>query len=202
MKRFSFRHLLDRFQRRADFSALPKPIVPRGSKPPLRRMPRDEIQAANSLYAPDILNTLGFQNRSSKWVGPFPDDDFARFVRSFMHDLHARGFPMFIHTARRSDREQNRLLKAGHSLAPAGQSPHNHGYAVDIVHFGRWWGLSIAEWRLIGLIGKEAARRANVKVRWGGDWDGDGDLMDNRLFDPAHWELDGWALLVRDAPPP
>jgi peptidoglycan L-alanyl-D-glutamate endopeptidase CwlK len=27
------------------------------------------------------------------------------------------------------------------------------------------------------------------KLRWGGDWDGDGDLADNRLYDRPHVEL-------------
>ncbi|QCS37219.1 hypothetical protein [Tortoise microvirus 70] len=66
--------------------------------------------------------------------------------------------------------------------------------AVDIVHFGRYWDLSPKEWAVVGLIGKEVARRRNIKIVWGGDW---------RFWDPAHWELKDWkALRVPDNPLP
>jgi hypothetical protein len=36
-----------------------------------------------------------------------------------------------------------------------------------------------------------AGRKHGVKIRWGGDWDRDGDLFDNSFDDLAHYEIDG-----------
>lgn len=42
--------------------------------------------------------------------------------------------------------------------------------------------------RLAGMI-QVAAWMEGVRVRWGGDWDGDGNNADSSLNDMAHWEL-------------
>lgn len=36
-----------------------------------------------------------------------------------------------------------------------------------------------------------ASRTHGLKVRWGGDWDRDGELFDNKFDDLAHYEIDG-----------
>lgn len=104
--------------------------------------------------------------------------------------------PFYAFEVVRSRERQTALHKIGVSNAPAGQSPHNYGFAVDIVHSDRHWNLTNKEWWVIGQIGIEVARRQKVPVRWGGDWDGDGDIYDNRLFDPAHWEIANWRKLT------
>jgi peptidoglycan L-alanyl-D-glutamate endopeptidase CwlK len=35
----------------------------------------------------------------------------------------------------------------------------------------------------------QAAKELNVLVRWGGDWDGDGQWLEERFFDGPHYEL-------------
>lgn len=35
----------------------------------------------------------------------------------------------------------------------------------------------------------QAAKELNIPIRWGGDWDGDGDYKDERFFDGPHYEL-------------
>jgi peptidoglycan L-alanyl-D-glutamate endopeptidase CwlK len=39
-----------------------------------------------------------------------------------------------------------------------------------------------------GIV-KEFARRKGLKIRWGGDWQGDGKLKDNKFSDLVHFEL-------------
>ena len=34
-------------------------------------------------------------------------------------------------------------------------------------------------------------RKHNIKIRWGGDWDRDGDIFDNNFDDLAHYEIEG-----------
>lgn len=33
------------------------------------------------------------------------------------------------------------------------------------------------------------AQKLKIKLRWGGDWDGDGDRLNNSFDDLAHFEL-------------
>ena len=117
----------------------------------------------------------------ASWEGS--DPDLITFFKAFSKDLQARGMPFFAHCFVRSHALQDTLYANGVSKARAGQSPHNWGMAVDVVHYGRFWQLTRQEWAVVGLLGKEAARRRNIKVTWGGDW---------RFYDPAHWELSDW----------
>nr|WP_245369132.1 M15 family metallopeptidase [Agrobacterium tumefaciens] len=90
---------------------------------------------------------------------------------------------MFAHCVYRDDVEQQRLYVKGLSKAKPGQSAHNYGLAVDIVHGTKAWDLTRKQWDLIGHIGKEVAASLGIKVEWGGDWS---------FYDPAHWELANW----------
>lgn len=88
----------------------------------------------------------------------------------------------------RSPERQKELLKLGTTWTL--DSAHLQGMAVDIVHGIRAWKLTDQEWSVIGSIGKEAARKANVNVEWcalkrlGGVWE--------NTNDPAHWQIIGW----------
>jgi peptidoglycan L-alanyl-D-glutamate endopeptidase CwlK len=41
---------------------------------------------------------------------------------------------------------------------------------------------------LAGIVFAVAEARGNVEIRWGGDWDQDGDLDDQTLIDLGHFE--------------
>lgn len=118
-------------------------------------------------------------------------DPIYEFVTAMRDEFRRRQVPMFAITVYRGEADQNRAFANGNSKARFGQSPHNYKMAVDFVHFQRMWQLTRKEWEIIGLIGKEVARRKNIKITWGGDW---------RFWDPAHWELADWKKR-RDALP-
>lgn len=109
--------------------------------------------------------------------------DILAFSKAFLRDLHKLGIPMYPHTFVRNEKAQTIAFEKGNSKAKFGSSPHNFGKAVDIVHYWRSWDLTPKEWANIGAIGKETARRMNLKITWGGDWN---------FYDPAHWELKDW----------
>jgi peptidoglycan L-alanyl-D-glutamate endopeptidase CwlK len=56
-------------------------------------------------------------------------------------------------------------------------------------------------WLIIGLAGSrvntgalasvvlQCAAELDIKIRWGGDWSGDGRSSDERFFDGPHFEL-------------
>lgn len=95
--------------------------------------------------------------------------------------------PLFPHCIVRDSHEQDRLYAEGRSKAQAGESAHNFGYAVDIVHGTKGWNLTARQWAFIGYVGKEIAQRAGIKITWGGDW---------KFYDPAHWEISDWRARI------
>lgn len=112
--------------------------------------------------------------------------DILDFERKLVKRASKLGVPLFAHCVVRGSQEQNRLFKLGHSKARAGESPHNYGAAVDLIHGTRAWALTPRQWAIIGHLGKELATQAGLKVTWGGDWE---------FYDPAHWELTEWRAI-------
>ncbi len=174
-------------------------LVRRSMRPPVRpvhlgspdlipRLPADYQAAAVRLVDLPAVNTTKYRVRETSVSREGSDVEIALFAMKFIDELKRRGMPFFPHCYLRDEATQNALLKRGVTKAKFGQSPHNYGMAVDIVHYGRFWDLSRKEWAIIGLTGKEVARRANIKITWGGDW---------KFYDPAHWELRDWKL-IRD----
>lgn len=120
------------------------------------------------------------QNRVPR-AGAHPD--IVEFERRLVARFRKLGVPLFAHCFVRSDAEQSALFQRGLTKARAGESPHNYGLAVDIVHGTKAWDLSHKQWEVVGHVGKEVAAQLGVKVEWGGDW---------RFYDPAHWEIANW----------
>lgn len=92
------------------------------------------------------------------------------------------------------DRElQNTLFENGLSELRFPDSKHNHNpsLAVDLqpyprpLHDNKLWGA-------LGYIagrGRVIANDLKITLRWGGDWDRDGDLTDQSFNDLFHWEI-------------
>ncbi|MGA0614181.1 M15 family metallopeptidase [Paracoccus sp. KR1-242] len=150
---------------------------PTPQKPPHRT-------AADGLVDYNVVNSLKLRNRQIACSPAGSDVRIVEFAQAFIKELDKRGMPFFAHCYLRGKAAQEAALKAGHSNAGFGRSPHNVGMAVDIVHFGRFWELTRDEWAVLGLIGKEVARKRCIKVTWGGDF--------RSIWDPAHWELANW----------
>ncbi|TIV79904.1 MAG: M15 family metallopeptidase [Mesorhizobium sp.] len=113
------------------------------------------------------------------------------FVDAFQRQLRALGVPMFCAEFHRDAERQEKLFAAGMSKALPGQSAHGYGLAVDIVHSKLGWSMTRQQWTLLGHIGKSVAARGRMKIDWGGDWEDP--------YDPAHWQVRGWRLLVPHA---
>lgn len=109
------------------------------------------------------------------------------FERKLVKHAFKLGIPLFAHCVIRGSADQNAAFRAGHSKARAGESPHNYGAAVDLIHGTKGWNLSRKQWAIVGHLGKEVAAQAGLDVTWGGDF--------KSLYDPAHWELTGWLAI-------
>lgn len=103
--------------------------------------------------------------------------------------------------------------KAGQDLAfaqkksklPWPRSLHNvdgvkrkTSWAADVVPYPLDWGnrqsfVDFAGWVMDTARALRSAGRMTYGVRWGGDWDGDGDWKDEKFSDMPHFELIGVA---------
>ena len=86
----------------------------------------------------------------------------------------------------RSEQRQEKLLKAGSTKTKF--SKHIEGKAVDLAPYPIDWEDRDRFHYMGGMI-RGIAKQLNVPVRWGGDWDGDGETKDNQFDDLVHVEI-------------
>ena len=85
----------------------------------------------------------------------------------------------------RTEARQRELVRKGASKTM--NSRHLTGHAVDLYPVGR-----PIPWEQCKDIAKAmfaASSELNIKIRWGGDWDMDGDSKDESFYDGPHFEL-------------
>ncbi len=90
----------------------------------------------------------------------------------------------------RDEEKQNRMVAEGKSQLSWPNSRHNKNpsLAVDIAPYPIDWDDIRRFDRLSGVISGIAWTKG-IEIRWGGDWDRDWDLQDNRFNDLPHFEL-------------
>lgn len=92
----------------------------------------------------------------------------------------------------RSDERQEELFRQNKSKLRAGQSKHNQtpSLAVDLSPYPIDWENRERFYLLAGMM-FQAASDLGIKLRWGGDWDGDWIHTDQTFHDLPHFELLG-----------
>lgn len=98
----------------------------------------------------------------------------------------------------RSTKRQQRLFHSGKTTLDGIDDKSKHqtdpALAMDLLPYpGKLNGVDVWEdyprfCRLAGLI-QAAAAEEGIKIRWGGDWDGDGNNADSKFDDFPHFEL-------------
>ena len=86
----------------------------------------------------------------------------------------------------RTEERRKELLKKGATKVK--YSKHMEGKAVDLSPYPIDWENRDGFHYMGGMI-RGIAKQLNVKVRWGGDWDSDGDVKDNGFDDLVHVEI-------------
>ncbi len=86
----------------------------------------------------------------------------------------------------RSQERQDRLVAEGKSKTKF--SKHITGRAVDLAPYPIDWE-DRDRFHYMGGMLRGIAHQMGVKVRWGGDWDGDGETKNNNFDDLVHIEL-------------
>ena len=88
----------------------------------------------------------------------------------------------------RTQERQNELVKQGASKTKF--SKHILGKAVDVAPYPIDW-KDRDRFHYMGGMIRGIAKQLNVSVRWGGDWDSDGETKDNGFDDLVHVEIKG-----------
>ena len=86
---------------------------------------------------------------------------------------------------RSADRQKELLAKGATKIK---YSKHMEGKAVDIAPYPIDWEDRDRFYYMGGML-RGIAQQLGVKVRFGGDWDGDGETKDNNFDDLVHIEL-------------
>lgn len=93
----------------------------------------------------------------------------------------------------RSEYDQNRAYKTGNSRLMFPKSKHNSSpsVAIDVAPYPIDWNDVIAFAHFAGYVIR-VAEDQGIKLRWGGDWDGDKFNKDQSFNDLPHFEIIEW----------
>lgn len=149
---------------------------------------KDHTAAMRSLADPEAMKLFKYKQAHTTldWRGVHPD--IKKFWDRFHKAMIKRNIPIRAFELKRSHERQTQLYRDGRSKAIAGMSAHNYGMAIDIIHSKLAWNCSKKQFDCIIAIGKECARKCNIKITNGGDWD---------FYDPCHWELTNWKEIAQ-----
>lgn len=88
--------------------------------------------------------------------------------------------------------EQDEAVRTGASKTPWPTSKHNASpsLAVDVVPYPIDWNDSTRFYHFGGFV-LATAQSLGIKIRWGGDWNGDLKFRDEKFKDLPHFELVG-----------
>ena len=86
----------------------------------------------------------------------------------------------------RSKERQEQLLAQGKTKTR--YSKHIEGKAVDLAPYPIDWN-DREMFHYMGGMLRGLGKAMGVNIRWGGDWDSDGDINDNKFDDLVHVEI-------------
>lgn len=110
-----------------------------------------------------------------------------------LQDLFQTVLKWYDHTVlegHRGEEAQNRAAREGKSKLRFPKSKHNSfpAVAVDVAPYPIDWKDRERFYHFAGFVMGVAAMMG-IELRWGGDWDGDGDFSDQSFDDLPHFEL-------------
>jgi peptidoglycan LD-endopeptidase CwlK len=106
----------------------------------------------------------------------------------------AKVYPLLVICGERGKAAQDEAYHAGKSNHRWPSSKHNIqppdtvAFAVDVAPLPLDWRDKERFYYLGGYM-MATAKRFEIKLRWGGDWDNDYDLHDQKLYDLVHYEI-------------
>lgn len=109
-------------------------------------------------------------------------------VRLFMKVIES--FDCTILEGHRGEAAQNKAYDEGKSKLRWPNGKHNKlpSLAVDVAPYPVDWNDLHRFYYFAGYV-MGIAQEMGIKIRWGGDWDGDKELKDNSFNDLVHFEI-------------
>lgn len=129
----------------------------------------------------------GGSKRRLETVDPLLQDVIEHALEISVVDF---GIPM--HGGKRTAEEQNKLFcnKVSKCDGYKIKSKHQSGLAIDVIAYVNCsYSYDKEYYYMIYQAVMISAKIYKVKIRWGGDWDGDLDLKDQTFNDLCHFEL-------------
>lgn len=134
---------------------------------PVLELPTKYAEAVGYLRRGTFLKTARYREQQWSANRTGAAEPLLEFERAFVKRMAALGIPVFAKTVVVPNEVQARLFVTGKSEWRAGESPHNRGVAVEIVHSLRD-DLPKICWEIFHHVGKETARALGLQVEWGG----------------------------------
>ena len=102
----------------------------------------------------------------------------------------AKHYDLTIICGHRNKEDQDEAFRTGKSKVQWPNGKHNSqpSLAVDAVPYPIDWNDKDRFYHFAGFV-RGVAAQLGIKIRWGGDWDGDFNLKNQNFFDLPHWEL-------------
>lgn len=108
----------------------------------------------------------------------------------YLFEVVVEEFDCTILEGHRSEERQEKLYKEGKSkLKKGGRHNESPSEAVDVAPYPIDWEDTKRFCYFAGYV-KGIAKVHGIPIRWGGDWDGDTEVRDNKFNDLVHFELD------------
>ena len=111
-------------------------------------------------------------------------------IRAVMNDA-IKVLDFSIITGRRDEEQQTAAYEAGNSQVPWPESTHNTeplSEGIDIAPYPINWKDTERFVYLAGII-MGIAFKMGIDLRWGGDWDRDTEVLDEKFRDFGHFEV-------------
>lgn len=109
-------------------------------------------------------------------------------LQRVFNEVLARGRDCTVLEGARTPERQRRLVAEGKSKTLNSKHLTTPSRAVDVAPFPFTWG-DVGLFVDFGRYVVQMAQDLGVSLRWGGDWDGDGDRSDQTFNDLVHFEL-------------
>ncbi len=113
-----------------------------------------------------------------------------RLLRLFQRVV--RDFDCTILEGHRNKDRQNQLVEEGKSQVrwPGGKHNTLPSLAIDVTPYPIAWDDRERQTLFAGFV-LATAKAMGIDLRWGGDWDSDTEVRDNRFDDLVHFEIVG-----------
>ena len=107
-----------------------------------------------------------------------------------LFNIVVQDFDCTILEGHRGQKEQNEAFASGHSKLKYPDGNHNKfpSLAIDVAPYPVDWNDRERMTLFAGFV-LGTAKQIGIKIRWGGDWDNNTQVKDNKFDDLVHFEL-------------